>query len=175
MDFIQVFSIILAYIPEKNKCMQTLEESVTENPLKMQPRLFTCDSPRDWNLFPRSVFMQEERLHFLLTIFKKHSSQILLGAGNRHSLAIQKHPDRKVLFKPRERFFSNQKKKHRNRTERASRFRWGTANARHTEVPSLFLDIRWGWKFVKRRDFCFRGHDFGFGGGSSELSFGILQ
>ncbi|GIY29950.1 hypothetical protein CDAR_101791 [Caerostris darwini] len=113
--------------------------------------------------------MHEERLHFQCTIFK-HSSQILLGAGSSHSLAIQKHPDRKVPFKPRERHFSNQKK-HRNRIVRASRFRWGTANARSTETSSLFRDIRWGWKFVKRHDFCFRGHDFGFGRGSSELSF----
>ncbi|GIX95313.1 hypothetical protein CEXT_726681 [Caerostris extrusa] len=81
-----------------------------KNPLKIQPRLFTCDSPRDWKLFPRSVFMQEERLHFRCKIFKKHSSQILLGAGSRHSLAIQRHRDRKVLLKPRERLFSNRKK-----------------------------------------------------------------
>ncbi|GIY70128.1 hypothetical protein CDAR_489661 [Caerostris darwini] len=47
-------------------------------PSKNSTQLFTCDSPRDWKLFPRSAFMQEERLHFQRIIFKRHSSQILL-------------------------------------------------------------------------------------------------
>ncbi|GIX99620.1 hypothetical protein CEXT_123001 [Caerostris extrusa] len=84
------------------ECTQTLEESVTEDPLNIQTQLFTRDSPRDWKLFQRFVFMQEESLRFQCTIFKKHSSQIFRLYWKQALARHSKHPDRKVLLKPQE-------------------------------------------------------------------------
>ncbi|GIY56685.1 hypothetical protein CEXT_118411 [Caerostris extrusa] len=105
----------------------------------------------------RSVFMQEERLHFQCTIFKKHSSQNTSRCWKQALARHSKTSGQKSASSNHERGSSATKKSIQIALSEPRDFDRSTANARHTEMSSLFRDIRWGWKFVTRRDFCIRG------------------
>ncbi|GIX95314.1 hypothetical protein CEXT_726691 [Caerostris extrusa] len=118
--------------------MQTLEESDTENPLKIQNQAFQLAIHPEIGNFFRICFYAGRKVtvsvHDLQKALVTDTPRCWKQALARHS---ETSGQKSALQTTRE-ALQQPKEKHRNRIERASRFRWGTENARHTEMSLLF-------------------------------------